>query len=124
MVGYAIPLLGIGYVGCFAVAVTRLLRVASLRDLVPSLLLVLTQALWFTIPLVFNFWHIAGSFLIGRFLGTFLPSTVGLDSYKLYDAAKFSGHVVPTAAATAVEKVMGLSGIWSVRASALSPRSH
>jgi uncharacterized membrane protein YbhN (UPF0104 family) len=60
----------------------------------------------------FNFWHIIGSFLIGRFLGTFLPSTVGLDSYKLYDAAKFSGRVVEPAAATAVEKVMGLAGVF------------
>lgn len=60
----------------------------------------------------FNFWHIAGSFLIGRFLGTFLPSTVGLDSYKLYDAARFSKRPIEVAAATAVEKVMGLSGIF------------
>ena len=60
----------------------------------------------------FNFWHIVGTFLIGRFLGTFLPSTVGLDSYKLYDAARFSGHVVEPTAATAVEKVMGMSGLF------------
>ncbi|MGY8802811.1 MAG: hypothetical protein ACKVK6_01095, partial [bacterium] len=32
------------------------------------------------------FKHIFGSFLIGRFIGTFLPSTAGLDGYKLYDA--------------------------------------
>ena len=60
----------------------------------------------------FNFSHIVGSFLIGRFLGTFLPSTVGLDGYKLYDAARFSERGVETAAATVVEKVMGLSGIF------------
>ena len=60
----------------------------------------------------FNFGHIVGSFLIGRFLGTFLPSTVGLDGYKLYDAAKFSDRVIEPAAATAIEKVMGLSGIF------------
>ncbi len=60
----------------------------------------------------FNFWHIVGSFLIGRFLGTFLPSTVGLDGYKLYDAARFSGSAVEPTAATAVEKVMGLSGLF------------
>lgn len=60
----------------------------------------------------FNFWHVVGSFLIGRFVGTFLPSTVGLDSYKLYDAARFSGRVVEPAAATAVEKVMGLGGVF------------
>jgi uncharacterized membrane protein YbhN (UPF0104 family) len=60
----------------------------------------------------FNFGHTAGTFLIGRFLGTFLPSTIGLDGYKLYDAAKYSGRTVPVAAATAVEKVMGLAGIF------------
>ncbi len=60
----------------------------------------------------FNFGHIVGSFLVGRFLGTFLPSTVGLDGYKLYDAARFSERVVEPAAATAVEKVMGLAGVF------------
>ena len=60
----------------------------------------------------FNFGHVVGSFLIGRFLGTFLPSTVGLDGYKLYDAARFSGRTVEATAATVVEKVMGLSGIF------------
>lgn len=60
----------------------------------------------------FNFGHIVGSFLIGRFLGTFLPSTLGLDGYKLYDAARFSGRVVEPAAATAVEKAFGFSGVF------------
>ena len=60
----------------------------------------------------FKFRHIAGSFLIGRFLGTFLPSTVGLDGYKLYDAAKFSENSTGALAATVVEKVLGLSGIF------------
>lgn len=60
----------------------------------------------------FNFMHVFSTFLIGRFIGTFLPSTIGLDGYKLYDAARFSGSTVRPAAATAVEKVMGLSGIF------------
>jgi glycosyltransferase 2 family protein len=59
----------------------------------------------------FDFRHIAGAFLTGRFLGTFLPSTIGLDGYKLYDAARHSGRVVEPAAATAVEKAMGLMGL-------------
>ena len=46
------------------------------------------------------FRHIFGSFLIGRFIGTFLPSTAGLDGYKLYDAARFSGRTVEVTAAT------------------------
>ena len=58
------------------------------------------------------FGHIFGSFLIGRFIGTFLPSTAGLDAYKLYDAARFSGHTVETTAATALEKVLGIAGMF------------
>ncbi|MCH2172658.1 sulfatase-like hydrolase/transferase [Myxococcota bacterium] len=58
------------------------------------------------------FWHIFGSFLIGRFIGTFLPSTAGLDGYKLYDAARFSGRSVEVTATTALEKVIGFSGIF------------
>jgi len=59
----------------------------------------------------FPFGHIFGTFLIGRFLGTFLPSTVGLDGYKLYDAARFSGRAAAATAATAVEKVLGVIGM-------------
>ena len=58
------------------------------------------------------FRHIFGSFLIGRFIGTFLPSTAGLDGYKLYDAARFSGKTVEVTATTLLEKVMGFSGIF------------
>ncbi|HYC56470.1 MAG TPA: lysylphosphatidylglycerol synthase transmembrane domain-containing protein [Candidatus Binatia bacterium] len=58
------------------------------------------------------FQHIFGSFLIGRFIGTFLPSTAGLDGYKLYDAARFSGRTVEVTAATALEKVLGVTGIF------------
>jgi len=52
----------------------------------------------------FPFRHIFGSFLIGRFIGTFLPSTAGLDGYKLYDAARFSGKTVEVTATTAIER--------------------
>jgi arylsulfatase A-like enzyme/uncharacterized membrane protein YbhN (UPF0104 family) len=58
------------------------------------------------------FRHIFGSFLIGRFIGTFLPSTAGLDGYKLYDAARFSGRTVETTAATLLEKILGVTGIF------------
>jgi uncharacterized protein (TIRG00374 family) len=58
------------------------------------------------------FRHIFGSFLIGRFIGTFLPSTAGLDGYKLYDAARFSGKTVEVTATTALEKVLGFAGIF------------
>ena len=56
--------------------------------------------------------HIITTFLIGRFLGTFLPSTIGLDGYKLYDAARFSGCTVEATAATVIEKGLGVIGIF------------
>ncbi len=58
------------------------------------------------------FKHIFGSFLIGRAIGTFLPSTAGLDGYTLFDAARFSGRTVEVAAAKFVEKVCGFSGVF------------
>jgi len=62
--------------------------------------------------IVFPLRHIVTTFLIGRFLGTFLPSTIGLDGYKLYDAARFSGRTVEVAAATVIEKCLGIIGIF------------
>lgn len=58
------------------------------------------------------FKHIFGSFLIGRAIGTFLPSTAGLDGYTLVDAARFSGKTVEVTAAKFVEKVCGFSGVF------------
>ena len=58
------------------------------------------------------FRHIFGSFLIGRAIGTFLPSTAGLDGYTLYDAARFSGQTVEVSAAKFLEKICGFSGVF------------
>ncbi|MCG8587751.1 MAG: sulfatase-like hydrolase/transferase [Proteobacteria bacterium] len=58
------------------------------------------------------FRHIFGSFLIGRAIGFFLPSTAGLDAYLLYDAARLSGRSVEVTAGKFLEKVIGLSGIF------------
>jgi arylsulfatase A-like enzyme/uncharacterized membrane protein YbhN (UPF0104 family) len=58
------------------------------------------------------FWHILGAFLIGRAIGFFLPSTAGLDGYKLYDASRFSGRTVEVTAGTVLEKVLGITGIF------------
>jgi uncharacterized membrane protein YbhN (UPF0104 family) len=58
------------------------------------------------------FKHVFGSFLIGRAIGTFLPSTAGLDGYTLYDASRFSGRTVEATAAKFLEKICGFSGIF------------
>jgi arylsulfatase A-like enzyme len=60
----------------------------------------------------FPFGHIVGNFLIGRFLGTFMPSTIGLDGYRLYDATHFSKRGIESAAALVIDKVLGFVGIF------------
>jgi len=60
----------------------------------------------------FPFRHVFGAFLIGRAIGFFLPSTAGLDAYKLYDASRFSGKTVEVTAGTVLEKVLGITGIF------------
>ena len=62
--------------------------------------------------IVLPFRHVFGSFLIGRFIGTFLPSTLGLDGYTLFDAARFSGRAVEATAAKFLEKIIGPIGIF------------
>ncbi len=62
--------------------------------------------------LCYPFLYLVGTFLIGRFIGTFLPSTLGLDGYKLYDAARGSGKVAASMTSTVIEKLLGLSGIF------------
>lgn len=54
------------------------------------------------------------SFLVGRFLGAFTPSTTGLDGYRLFDVARRTGDTAGSAATIAVEKLVGLVGMASV----------
>jgi hypothetical protein len=63
--------LGVAYAASLLGAGVHLLRVASLRDLVPAALLALTQALWFTVPVV------------GRHLGWY----TGEDAMSVQNAA-------------------------------------
>ena len=48
-------LAAVGYVGCTVVATVLLLRRARFRELVPTLLLVISQALWFSLPFASHF---------------------------------------------------------------------
>lgn len=54
------------------------------------------------------------SFLVGRFLGAFTPSTTGLDGYRLFDVARRTGDTAGATATIAVEKLVGLVGMASV----------
>ncbi len=49
-----------------------------------------------------------GSFLRGRFVGAFTPSTTGLDLYRLVDVAWMSGNRAASGRAILVEKLHGL----------------
>ncbi len=49
-----------------------------------------------------------GSFLRGRFVGAFTPSTTGLDLYRLVDVAGMSGNRAASGRAILVEKLHGL----------------
>ncbi len=52
--------------------------------------------------------NLTGAYLVGRFFGSFLPSTIGLDTYRTYYAAVRTREVAKTVAVTVVEKVIGL----------------
>ncbi|MCP4808397.1 MAG: flippase-like domain-containing protein [Proteobacteria bacterium] len=61
----------------------------------------------------FPFWSkIMTAFLIGRFIGTFLPSTLGLDGYTLYEAGRYSGQWPRAITAKALEKFIGVTGLF------------
>lgn len=54
------------------------------------------------------------SFLIGRFVGAFTPSTTGLDGWRIWEAGRASGAMGRSAAAIVVEKLVGLVGMAAV----------
>lgn len=61
----------------------------------------------------YPFWQaVMTAFLIGRFIGTFLPSTIGLDGYTLYEAGRYSNHWSRAVTAKALEKLIGITGLF------------
>lgn len=61
----------------------------------------------------YPFWSaIMTAFLIGRFIGTFLPSTIGLDGYTLYEAGRYSDQWSRAVTAKALEKLIGMTGLF------------
>lgn len=61
----------------------------------------------------FPFWSgIMTAFLIGRFIGTFLPSTIGLDGYTLFEAGRYSNQWARCVTAKALEKFVGVTGLF------------
>lgn len=61
----------------------------------------------------FPYWsQTVTAFLIGRFIGTFLPSTIGLDGYTLYEASHYSNQWSRVATAKGLEKIIGITGLF------------
>jgi hypothetical protein len=64
--------------------------------------------------LEYPFWQqIMTAFLIGRFIGTFLPSTIGLDAYTLFEAGRYSNQWHRAVTAKALEKFIGIAGLFT-----------
>lgn len=54
------------------------------------------------------------SFLVGRFIGAFTPSTTGLDGYRALDVARRTGEPAASASVIVVEKLFGLVAMATV----------
>jgi len=58
--------------------------------------------------LAMPFWYMVQSWFVGRFFGIFMPGTIGLDGYRLFDSALYTRDVIKCATVVAVEKLIGL----------------
>jgi uncharacterized membrane protein YbhN (UPF0104 family) len=58
------------------------------------------------------FRYLAGTFFIGRFFGMFLPGTLGLDGYRLYDSIRQTRRPIECTAVIAVEKLIGFIALF------------
>ncbi len=50
--------------------------------------------------------HLINTYLVGRFLGTFTPTGVGLEAYKAYDVARYTGKATESVAVIIIEKIV------------------
>jgi len=56
--------------------------------------------------LIIPFGHLMSTYMVGRFLGTFTPTGVGLEAYKAYDIARYSGKTTESVAVVFIEKTV------------------
>jgi uncharacterized membrane protein YbhN (UPF0104 family) len=59
----------------------------------------------------FGFKWLTASYFVGRFFGIVMPSTLGLDGWRLYDTIRLSRRPVECATVLAVERIIGLVGL-------------
>lgn len=60
------------------------------------------------------FGYMTQSWFIGRTIGIFLPSTLGLDGYRLYDSVRYTGDVVRCATVIFIEKIIGFISLTTL----------
>ena len=53
------------------------------------------------------FGYMVQSWFVGRFIGIFLPGTIGLDGYRLYDSTLYTREPIKSVTVIAVEKLIG-----------------
>lgn len=61
--------------------------------------------------LEFGFGWLTASYFVGRFFGIVMPSTLGLDGWRLYDTIRISRKPVECTTVLAVERITGLIGL-------------
>jgi uncharacterized membrane protein YbhN (UPF0104 family) len=61
--------------------------------------------------LYFGFGWLTASYFIGRFFGIVMPSTLGLDGWRLYDTIRISRKPVECTTVLAIERITGLVGL-------------
>jgi len=54
-----------------------------------------------------RFFDLLLAFLVGRFIGIFLPGTIGQDGYKFYYVARYAKRIAESASVIIVEKITG-----------------
>ncbi len=59
----------------------------------------------------FGFGWLTASYFVGRFFGIVMPSTLGLDGWRLYDTIRISRKPVECATVLGVERITGLIGL-------------
>jgi len=79
-----LPLVGLGYLTSIITALTLLLRSGSLRAIAPTALVMVTQAVWFSIP------HMGFYFDLGSRIPAFDP--IGGDNFRFYFLWIAVGH--------------------------------
>jgi len=60
------------------------------------------------------FSYMTQSWFIGRTVGIFLPSTIGLDGYRLYDSVRYTGDIVRCTTVIFIEKIIGFISLTTL----------